>query len=291
MKDLQIISKQMPSVTANFDEVKEALLGEIEQYRGLVVTEDTLKGCKQTQKDIARIRKGIDSYRKTIKKELTQPIKDFEDKCKGLIALVSDVEEPIKEGLAKFEQDRINDKKKKINLIIIEKLTELGISETHLKDIEIDKSWTNATKTVKSIRENVKMQCQSIKDFLDRKERDYNAILTHIEQCNESFELETPVTVKEFNLTKLSDGSYDIAYITTNITSRCRIAKDKEIALRKKVEEEKAPVVNKVVPEVKELPKEKPIVKPNKITIVISESDKNKVTDFLMDNFIDFEII
>ncbi len=84
MKNLQV-NKVLPVINANFEEVKASLIETMEKYKGIVVTEDGLKDCKATQKDLAKIRRDIDTYRKLIKKEMTAPIIEFENECKEII--------------------------------------------------------------------------------------------------------------------------------------------------------------------------------------------------------------
>ena len=79
----------------NFEEVKASLIEGAEKYKGILVTEDGLKDCKATQKDLASTRIKLDNYRKEIKKEMLKPIDVFESQCKELIALVAEVEKPV----------------------------------------------------------------------------------------------------------------------------------------------------------------------------------------------------
>ena len=60
MKNLQV-NKVLPVINANFEEVKVSLIETMEKYKGIVVTEDGLKDCKATQKDLAKIRNDIDN--------------------------------------------------------------------------------------------------------------------------------------------------------------------------------------------------------------------------------------
>ena len=48
----------------------------------------------------------IDTYRKDKKKELSKPIAVFEDQCKDLISLIEKAEQPIKDGIKVFDDEK-----------------------------------------------------------------------------------------------------------------------------------------------------------------------------------------
>ena len=80
MKELEV-NKQLPVIKANFDEVKESLNQSLEKYKGIIVTEETLQDCKKTQQDLSKVKNGIETFRKSVKKDMEVPIKEFEAKC------------------------------------------------------------------------------------------------------------------------------------------------------------------------------------------------------------------
>ncbi len=101
--DIQVTEFQAPKIAINYETLSAELDKFLVDYTGLVVTEQTLAGCKAAQKELAGLRVKIDTYRKDKKKELEKPIKDFEAQCKELISLVDSVEQPIKEGIKVFD--------------------------------------------------------------------------------------------------------------------------------------------------------------------------------------------
>ena len=85
----------LPVIQINFKEMKAALEETLTEYDGIVVTEQSLSTCKGKQRDLASLRVKIDNYRKDKKKELSRPIKAFEDQCKELISLIEKAEQFI----------------------------------------------------------------------------------------------------------------------------------------------------------------------------------------------------
>ena len=106
-----------PVIEINYEDLKNELSSQLKKYENIVVTTDTLKDCKSTQKSLAGLKRKVDDYRKAKKKELSAPIIDFENQCKELVLMIESVEKPIKEGIAVFD-----DKKKEEKIINFQKL-------------------------------------------------------------------------------------------------------------------------------------------------------------------------
>ena len=84
--EVRILNEIKPVIEINFDHLKTTLTETLEKYNGIIVTEETLSGCKATQKELAGVRNKIDRYRIDKKKELSKPITAFENQCKELVA-------------------------------------------------------------------------------------------------------------------------------------------------------------------------------------------------------------
>ena len=121
----------------NFDEVKLSLNDTMSKYRGIVVTEESLRKCKVTQKDLARLRNSIDSYRKNVKKEMEKPIREFESQCRELIKLISEVEKPIKDGIKIYDDKRREEKRLKAIEYIKESIKNHKLKEEYASKLKI----------------------------------------------------------------------------------------------------------------------------------------------------------
>lgn len=140
-----ILEKQLPVVKINFEEVKASLIAGAEKYKGLVVSEEGLKDCKATQKDLASTRIKLDNYRKEIKKEMLKPIDTFESQCKELIALVVEVENPIKEGIALFDKKKKDANREMAEKIIAEFVKEEGLIKKYADQLQVIDKYMNLT--------------------------------------------------------------------------------------------------------------------------------------------------
>lgn len=97
-------------LTANFDEMKEALTEFIEPYTQLIVSEDAIAEAKADRAKINAVAKHVDDYRKLVKKVYTEPLKQFEDKCKELVSICDQGKNNIDYQLAEFEEKRKQEK-------------------------------------------------------------------------------------------------------------------------------------------------------------------------------------
>lgn len=74
-------------IKANFDEMKAALTEIIAPYKGMIVTADDLPQAKADRAKINKVVKSIDERRILCKKIYTEPLTEFENKCKELVAI------------------------------------------------------------------------------------------------------------------------------------------------------------------------------------------------------------
>lgn len=139
------------SIVWNNEEVKTQLSSKLESMKNLVVTEENLKESQSLQKDLASLRIQIDSQRKRIKKELQKPVDDFDSACKELLAIVAEVEHPLKRQIEAFEEsdraaraDRIKDK-------IAVKQAKWNLPEKYFLQVSVKDKWLNKTAKDKDI--------------------------------------------------------------------------------------------------------------------------------------------
>ena len=139
------------SIVWNNEEVKTQLSSKLESMKNLVVTEENLKESQSLQKDLASLRIQIDSQRKRIKKELQKPVDEFDAACKELLAIVAEVEHPLKRQIEAFEEsdraaraDRIKDK-------IAVKQAKWNLPEKYFLQVSVRDKWLNKTAKDKDI--------------------------------------------------------------------------------------------------------------------------------------------
>lgn len=159
MMEFQMTTDLQTAVPAeigfNFDELKAELANRLEYYRGIVVTEDTIKESKADRATLNKLRTAIDTRRKDVKKAYLRPYNEFEAKCKELTVLIDEPIRAIDLQLATFEEQR---KEEKLRDCINE--YENTISDTFKSIIPfdriMDKRWMNATTTMTQVKEDLR---------------------------------------------------------------------------------------------------------------------------------------
>lgn len=212
------------SIVWNNEEVKTQLSSKLESMKNLVVTEENLKESQSLQKDLASLRIQIDSQRKRIKKELQKPVDDFDSACKELLAIVAEVEHPLKRQIEVFEEsdraaraDRIKDK-------IAVKQAKWNLPEKYFLQVSVKDKWLNKTAKDKDIEAGLDEMFSALAAKAEGEKNDKEAIVKSCEV--QSVGLYTAISPELF-----------ISQYELGIPLSAVIAKIGEEAARRKAEE------------------------------------------------------
>lgn len=242
MIDIEIKNEVLPVIAINFDEVKKALAETMDQYTGIIVTEESLSACKAEQKELAGIRTKIDSYRKDKKKELSKPITDFENQCKELIALIEKAERPIKEGIAIFDDKKKEEKRQKALAIIKETIESHQLREKFADKLTVLDKYMNLTASIKAVKEDIEQRAFFLVEEQAKEDETIQVIQTTIENVNKG--IRTPVKYEDFK--NLVDGGYPVPKIIERINQMAEKIKLAEnppkVEPKEVIEEIKSPV-------------------------------------------------
>lgn len=287
MKDI-VLNKELPVIHMNFEEVRTSLMETMERYKGIVVTEEGLKDCKATQKELAGLRNNIDTYRKTIKKEMEKPIKDFELQCKELISLVEEAEKPIKSGIVIFDNKRREEKRVKALEIISEYVQAYELEEKYSNRLTVLDKYLNLNGSVKSIREDIELRASGLRNEQDMEKTKIQMLKEVIETTVDSVNatIKTPLKYEDFQ--KYINYGWDAARIIKEINEKADLIREAE-----KPKEEAKPdqIVQEVVenkPVEAEMPK---VVQPQEeklffvdIKVIHNKEQIEKLSQFLREN-------
>lgn len=250
MLDFEIKQEIMPVIQINFEEIKEALTRTMEQYTGMIVTEESLSACKAEQKQLAGIRTKIDNYRKDKKKEMSKPITDFENQCKELISLIEKAESPIKEGIKVFDDKKREEKKQKALEIIQQVVKAHDLKPKFAEKLIVIDKYMNLSSTTKSVKEDIEQRAFYLVEEQSKEEEKIQTIKTTIENENKS--IKTQIKYEDF------ENLLNIGYPVPQIIQRINQMAEK-IRL---AEKPPAPVLvveaTPVIPQEKELPQVRP---------------------------------
>jgi hypothetical protein len=188
MEDIRIINEVMPVIQINFDQIKAELSETLKIYKNIVVTEETLPGCKQTQKELAGIRIKLDTYRKDKKKELSKPIEAFENQCKELIALIEQAEAPIKDGIKVFDDQKREEKRLVAVKLIGIVIDEIGLNEKYGARLDVSEKYCNLTAKESDVKSDLEARAMALKVEQDREAELMEIIQDSIDTENKRIE-------------------------------------------------------------------------------------------------------
>lgn len=171
MKELQVVVTQQAAViSANFEEIKQMLSAEMEQYKGLVYDDTSIKVARNDVATLRKVAKALDAKRKEVKKAHMIPYEEFEKQAKELIDIINGAIDPIELQIKEHEEMKRADRK-----IEIQKYFNDRAENNPYVCIEHvwDPKWlSNMSTSMKSIRaaidsyiEGVNMDVESILAF------------------------------------------------------------------------------------------------------------------------------
>lgn len=124
-----------------------------------VVTAQSYPYDKKTRAELNRIRRALSDRRKTIVKESSQQITEFNTKVKGLDLKIKGVVDHLSEGLKTFDDQARKDKHQQ-NLIRLGELAkEYGVA---LQELDYQDKWDNKTTSWTTIEEDARQQFEAI---------------------------------------------------------------------------------------------------------------------------------
>ena len=163
MNELTILTRYAPGVAEfdNFEEIKAYLAAQLEGYRNLVYSEDSLKLAKADKAELTRLKKALDERRKEIKAVYMEPYLAVEAQIKELTAMI---DEPLSEidGFVQRAKDAAKaEKHAEIKRFYDGLSAPLGdlAERVFASEAFYDKKWDNASTKVKvwqdALREKV----------------------------------------------------------------------------------------------------------------------------------------
>ena len=141
-------------ISTNFEEIKEKLEAEMSTYKTMRVTVDNKKEAKEDIADLRKLKKKLNDRKKEVKEEYMKPYLEVEDGVKQLISIIDGAINFLDGQVAELEEQRVLERKTEITKVYDELVEEELLDYMPLERIWNDK-WTNATTTMKSIREDI----------------------------------------------------------------------------------------------------------------------------------------
>lgn len=103
------IKQSIPAVIDfNFLELKQSLDGYLTKYENYTVTQSTLADDKKVAQELGKQARAISRARIDKKKELSEPISEFEEKMRELEGMIKTVQDQIGDQVKSFEAERLS---------------------------------------------------------------------------------------------------------------------------------------------------------------------------------------
>lgn len=214
--DFQIKEFQSPVIITNYEEVSKNLDKQLENYKGLVVTEETLPGCRKAQAELSSARRKIDEYRKEKKKEAEKPIKNFDKQCKELILKIEKVEKPVKDGMQVFTDKKKEEKRKEAAEIIEKTAKDFELEGKFKEELTVLDKYTNLSTSKKAVKEDIETRAFALKVAQDKEKDCLETIKTVLD--SENNRLVAKMEISDFQ--HLIDSGFSTAIIIDEIKKR-----------------------------------------------------------------------
>ena len=220
--EFEITEFKPSEIKTNFSDIRESVEADIAKYRGLVVTEEHLPMCRKAKADLAQQSKNIEIIRKEVKKKLSEPIVEFDAVCKEVQAVIAEVADPIKEGIAELNEKARQEKLESIKEVVAEIASKMNYTDTD--KIVIKEEFGNVSKTIKDIRQDITEQILMLQAEEKAKEKQKEVLETIITLENEN--IRTKMSLDDF--AEYIEEGYEDSVIIRKIKERAKVIADAE---------------------------------------------------------------
>jgi len=153
---------QSTKLTANFKEMETALTEFIAPYESLIVTEDGVSMAKSDRAKLRSIANNIDAHRKQIKAIYSSPLKEFEENCKRLNAIIDRGVKNLDSQVKEFEQKRREEKLFLLDDYFTNQKETMKYPDYISWEDVLNEKWGNATYPVETAHTEIDNACLNV---------------------------------------------------------------------------------------------------------------------------------
>ena len=162
--ELQITQLIMPEeILFNYEPLKKEISDRCNQYANIVYTDEDIGQAKEDRANLNRLKKALNDRRIQIEKEYMKPFSKFKGQINEIIDMLDEPAKLIDQRVKEYEKAKQDEKAAEITAYfegIEEKPEWLKIGQLW------NPKWLNATKSMKSIREEINLALEGIKEDL-----------------------------------------------------------------------------------------------------------------------------
>lgn len=270
MNELKVtVNAKQGEISFNLDSLKENLSAEMETYKNLVVTEDTVKDSKKDLAMLRKVRKELNDKKIEIKKSFMQPYTAFEDEVKEALRIIDEPIALIDTQVKSFEEEKKEEKRELCRKLWEEHTGEYAPYLPFEKVFRED--WLKSTFKEKDIVSDIDIAVINVTNNLNA-----------IKSLNSEIEEEVLEVYKRSDLATAIQKNTD--YLNTKALAEKRIEEEKKA--EEKQEVVSAADITDEIPSAEELPT--PIA--DWVYIRVKASDLERVKNTLDFSEIEYEV-
>lgn len=148
-------------------ELKQLVAGKLDQAKGLVATDESIKATKASRAEVNKLKKAIGDVRKEYKRAWNVPFELFESTLRGLEKDCDDASQELKLTIDGFEEMQREERKAKVQALIEEMAPNYGVKAENLP---IADKWLLKSTSQKTITQEISEQMKVLANLY--KERD-----------------------------------------------------------------------------------------------------------------------
>ena len=156
MLELKILSPQedgfVREIEWNNEEIKAGIAAMMEDYRGLVFTENTVGDAKKDRANLNKLKAAFEDERKRVKKLCMEPYNRFEKQLKEVTVLIDEPAKLIDAQIKEVEQMKREEKRKEVQ----ELFKTIGFQNFVTVEIIWDEKWLNASVPLSKVESQMK---------------------------------------------------------------------------------------------------------------------------------------
>lgn len=149
------------------EELKKLVAGKLEQTKGLVATDESIKATKASRAEVNKLKKAIGDTRKKYKTAWNAPFELFESTLRGLEKDCDSASQELKLTIDGFEETQREERKRKVQALIEEMAPNYGVKP---EDLPIVDKWLLKSTSQKTITQEIGEQMKVLANLY--KERD-----------------------------------------------------------------------------------------------------------------------
>jgi hypothetical protein len=150
MENLNVKST-LPALSFDYEGLKAWAKGITEQYEGVVVREEDIIGIKSEMAGLNKIKKQLNDARIATVKQVSAPIREFEEQIKEVVGIITDTRTMLDEQVKAHEERQREERRHQVIFMIDAAKDEHGADFP----IEINPSWLNKSAKPKTIRAEI----------------------------------------------------------------------------------------------------------------------------------------